>query len=129
MGAENRKSVGLVIGVVAVALVTITALNWQWVALSFAILTAEKRPALLQDAKWNDEGSAKAFRARFHPGAPESDLTSWLQANKFSTTATGEATRRISSLPCSETIEVRWSASPDRHLADAAARVSEGGCL
>jgi hypothetical protein len=129
MGAHGRKYVGLIVGGAAIALVAVAVANWQLVAFSVAVLFAEGRPVLLQDAKWHDEGSANAFHARFHAGIPEADLISWLKSNKFKIGAPGQAMREISSLPCNEIVQVKWSSASDHRLVGAAARVSEAGCL
>jgi len=117
--------------ILAVAIVfvgALVALNWQGLALSLAIISAEHRPALLNDARWNDPASAHLFAARFRHGTQEKDLLEWLAANKFTVDRTGLATRRIQSLPCNESVEVTWSKAGDT-IVDAEARVSEAGCL
>jgi hypothetical protein len=129
VGYVGRKRVVLIISGAAVATLVVAAANWRLIGLSAALLFAEKRPTLLQDAMWDDEVSSKKFQQRFRRGVPERDLNSWLKTNKFEIDAQGVATKPVRSLPCNELVRVTWSSSPDHRLVQATARVSESGCL
>lgn len=104
-------------------------LNLRWLSLSTASLFAEKRPALLQDARWNEPSSAQKFQKRFRPGVPERELIEWLRQNAFVAGPWGHASKLIHSLPCSEVVNVDWTSSPAGQLRQATAQVSEAGCL
>jgi hypothetical protein len=124
-GVRRIWVVAIVVGIGALA-----ALNWPRLFYAAAMLVAEKRPALLVDAKWNEPTSAHKFSARFHPGTSEGDLLTWLEANKFKVDRqAGRATRRIGGLPCNEEVEVKWRKGPGGALTDATALVREAGCL
>jgi len=129
VGYVGRKRVVLIISGAAIAMLVVAAANWRLIGLSSALLFAEKRPALLQDARWDDEASAKKFQQRFRRGIPERDLNSWLKTNKFEIDAQGVAAKPVRSLPCNELVRVTWSSGPDHRLVQATARVSESGCL
>ncbi|HVY83490.1 MAG TPA: hypothetical protein VG943_00025 [Caulobacterales bacterium] len=112
---------------IVAVIVTIVALNWQWFALSAAFVLAERRPALLANAQWDQP--ARKFSEHFHAGTGERELLAWLESNKFTVErGARHATRLISSLPCNEFVDVRWQASGETINA-AEARVSEAGCL
>lgn len=113
-----------------VALGALAALNWQTVTFSWAIASAERRPALLADAEWNEPATARRFLNRFQPGTNENELLEWLESNKFDVDRNaGHATKLISSLPCNERVEIKWSRRPNNTLDNVDARVSEAGCL
>jgi hypothetical protein len=115
-----------IIGVVG----TIVALNWQWFSLTAAFVLAERRPALLVDAQWNDPTSAQRFSNRFRPGTSEGELLAWLETNEFTVDlGAGQAARLIHSLPCNERVEINWSKTSGDTIASAEARVYEAGCL
>jgi hypothetical protein len=117
-------------GLAAIVLVvsTIIALNWQWFSFAAAVAFAERRPALLADAQWDEP--ARRFSVRFRPGASEAELLGWLESNEFAIDrGTGHASRLIRGLPCNEAVDVRWSKNSGDMLTSAEARVSEAGCL
>ena len=106
------------------------ALNWQWFSYASAVAFAERRPALLSDANWDDAASARAFLARFPDGSSRGELISWLDRNDFEIDeASGTARRLVRGLPCNESIQVTWGTSPDGKLSDAQVTVMEAGCL
>jgi hypothetical protein len=116
--------------VTVVALGTAVALNWETLALRVSFLTAERRPALLSDAKWKNPASALMFSSRFANGVHENELIDWLESNNFTVDRkAGRASRLVQSLPCNEAIEVTWSRQPDGTIAGTEALVSEAGCL
>lgn len=128
--AERRGSfwLAVVAGSIA-ASAGVIVLNLNHLAFASAVLIAERRPALLSDAQWNEPASARKFSTRFHSGTNERELLAWLESNKFTTEpAAGHATRLISSLPCNEFVDVTWRAS-GHVISSAEARVSEAGCL
>ena len=128
MSRSRRKWV--IVAALAGLLVVVTALNFQSIMLAIAFSTAEGRPALLSDAGWGKPTTARKFAHRFAPGAAESDLLEWLDANRFAIDhANRSADRRISSLPCNEDVRVTWSADAAGKLKTADAEVSEAGCL
>jgi hypothetical protein len=113
-----------------VILVAIIALNWNWLLLTVAIATAEQRPALLSDARWNEPATAHAFNERFPPGTPEARLVKWLESNNFAVDRpAGRANRLVHGLPCNENIQVVWTRSNADKIGTVEARVSEAGCL
>jgi hypothetical protein len=115
-----------VVGVVG----AIVALNWQWVSLTAAFVLAERRPALLADAQWNDSASAHQFSNRFRSGTSERELLEWLEANRFIVDpGAARARRLIHSLPCNESVEITWSRASGDKIAGARAVVHEAGCL
>jgi len=126
--AAHNKPLLIVLGVAAAITAAIAAIA---VAdpLTLAFLLAERRPALLRDAQWNDPGSARRFLKRFPAGTPEPDLTRWLDDKGFKTEAPGRATRIIGSLPCNELVRITWTRRPDGRIEDASAQISEAGCL
>lgn len=108
----------------------VVALNWQWFSFAVAVVLAERRPALLADAQWDDPASARRFSNRFRPGASEPELLAWLETNDFTIDrGAGRASRLIRGLPCNESVEISWSKASDDVIGDAQARVSEAGCL
>jgi hypothetical protein len=114
--------------VVLVILAVVVVASWRWLALTAAMVTAERRPALLEDAQWGQPTSDMSFRARFRRGIPERELTTWLQANKFQIDPSHhEATRTISSLPCNEAVKVVWQGDQVGRIETANAEVSEAG--
>jgi hypothetical protein len=116
--------------IIAVLAAIVVALNWNWLMLTGAIATAERRPALLSDAEWNKPDTAHAFKNRFPLGTSESQLVSWLESNNFEVKrAAGKAKRLVRSLPCNEFIQVTWTTSPANEIANVEVRVSEAGCL
>lgn len=128
MKPTHRRWIWLAAAVMALG--AFVALNWQTLALSAAFALAERRPALLVDAEWNEPASARRFLNRFPPGANENELLEWLDSNKFEIDRdAGWADRMISSLPCNERIEIKWSTGPNDTIDDLDVRVSEAGCL
>ena len=98
--------------------------------LGLAFSAAESRPALLRDARWDEEASARLFGRRFRSGVASAELLSWLNENRFDVDrAAARASRRIAALPCNERVEVRWAADKDGRLTRASALVHEAGCL
>ncbi len=127
MGKIYLQMIAVVVGSL---LLLFLVFNWQGLLLGYAMLTDEERPALLDDARWNDPGSARKFNARFGKGAPESDLIDWLADNDFVRAAdTRSAQRNIRSLPCNENITISWNADARHSLTLATARVQQSGCL
>jgi hypothetical protein len=125
-----RKTRRTWLALAAGALVLIVLVNLETVGLSAAIVMAERRPALLRDARWNDPMSAQKFRSRFGRGAPEADLVTWLQSNGFSVDRPhGQAIRTIESLPCNEVARIKWVRRANGTIDGASAILSEAGCL
>lgn len=123
-----------IVAAVAVVLIGATSLfvaaNWNSFALGSAIVFSPKRPALLQDATWNDPHSAHAFNVRFAPGARESELTEWLREHGFKIDVeAGRAALHVYSLPCNEGIQISWTSTHERMLVEASATIREAGCL
>lgn len=113
-----------------VAVVTVVALNREAIGWAIAVAMAERRPAVLREAEWNEPNTAHAFMSRFAPGTQESALVAWLNSNKFTVDRdVGEAHRLVRGLPCNESIRVSWTRSADGELVSAEAHVSEAGCL
>ncbi len=113
-----------------ILIVGFAAVNWERTALFFAMVLAERRPALLRDAAWNDPASAGAFNERFPPGTPEGLLIAWLEENNFTINRPmGHAGRLIQGFPCNESIQVDWTAAVAGKIDRAEVRVSEAGCL
>src|SRR5262245_66550234 len=107
----------------------VAALNRQWLSFAAAVVLAERRPALLADAQWDQPASAHRFSVRFQSGTSERELLAWLSSNKFDVEpGAGHATRLIRSLPCNEFVDLRWRAAADV-IGFAEARISEAGCL
>jgi hypothetical protein len=112
------------------ALVLIVLVNLETIGLSAAIVMAERRPALLRDASWNDAMSAQGFRSRFGRGAPEADLVTWLQSNGFSVDRPhGQAIRTIKAMPCNEVARIQWTRRANGTIDSASAILSEAGCF
>lgn len=108
----------------------IVALNWNTFRFVLAIAFAEQRPALLDDARWDDKTSAQKFLDRFQPGINEKELIEWLTINQFEIDLeTHSATRLIQSLPCNELVEIKWEIRQISLLESAQVLVSEAGCL
>ncbi|MGC1468915.1 MAG: hypothetical protein WA793_05990 [Sphingorhabdus sp.] len=108
----------------------LVALNWQSIMFAFAAAMAEKRPALLVDAKWNDPSSARSFAKKFPIGRPEEELRSWLDENGFVVDDRRmTASRTLKGLPCNEEIFISWTIDSSAKLLAAGVRVSEAGCL
>jgi hypothetical protein len=117
------------IGVVLM-LAALVVLNWQSLVLTAAILTAERRPALLSDAEEGIPGSARKFAAQFKRGTSEASLLDWLNENRFTIDrAADRANRLVKSLPCNEALEIQWSRTPAGVIESASAQVHEAGCL
>lgn len=129
-GAERQGRLWLAVVAASIAASAgVIALNLDHLAFASAVLTAERRPALLADAQWNEPASARRFSMRFHSGTGERELLAWLESNKFTVEpGAGHATRLIRSLPCNEFLDVTWRAS-GHVISSAEARVSEAGCL
>lgn len=107
----------------------IVVFNFEALMLGAAVLLGDKRPALLRDARWDDPDSAKQFSQRFVAGTDEALLVDWLITNRFAVDrAQKRADRLIESLPCGEFVAVSWQARSGK-LVDAAATVTEAGCL
>jgi hypothetical protein len=112
---------------IVAVIATIVALNWQWFTFAAAVVLAERPPALLAVAQWNQP--ARRFSEQFHASTDERELLAWLESNKFTVErGAGHATRLIRSLPCNEFVDVRWRAVSGT-ISSAEARVSEAGCL
>lgn len=115
---------------IVVAVAIVIALNWPTVALTSAVTSSERRPALLDDASWNEPASAALFNERFVANSSDEELVSWLEENYFEIDREAlTAKKRISSLPCNEYINVTWSLSETGAIAGLNAIISEGGCL
>ncbi len=128
MKRKHRRWIWLATAIMALG--AFVALNWQTLTLSAAFALAERRPALLVDAEWNEPASARKFLNRFPPETNENELLEWLGANKFDIDRNaGRADRRISGLPCNEIIKIKWSTGPNNRIDDVDVRVSEAGCL
>ncbi len=129
MSTNLPRRVSWIVLIVATAVAAVVVLNWQGVLLGTAALLAERRPALLRDAKWGDANSAHQFQQRFQPGVPERELTAWLKTNGFKVVAPGHASKLISSFPCNEIVSVDWIGGSPGQLQKTTARVAEAGCL
>lgn len=115
---------------VVVALAALIYLFRGPIGLTLAIASAERRPELLRDAEWGKQRSARLFERQFHSGASESQLLSWLSDNRFTIDReTARASRRVQSLPCNESIDIRWASDDGGRLISATAMVQEAGCL
>jgi len=114
----------LVLGALVLSL--LVALTWQNILFGIAFTLADKRPALLTDARWGTP--AMAFSQRFNEGTPEAELLLWLDDNNFKNAHKGRAKKTIHGLPCQEQVEVQWSAV-DGIIKESSAIVSEAGCL
>lgn len=110
----------------ALALSLLVALTWQSTLFGVAFTLAEKRPALLTEARWGTP--ALAFKQRFSEGTPETELLLWLDDNNFLDARKGRANKTIHGFPCQEQVEVLWSAA-DGIIEESSAIVSEAGCL
>lgn len=112
-----------------VALATLAALNCQSLLFASAVVTSVRRPGLLGDAEWSKPETARAFRQRFHPGVPETDLLRWLRTNDFDVDlAARQANLRVTGVPCAEQASVSWVADKGK-LSRSDAVVIEAGCL
>ena len=128
--AAKRLRLWMWLAAIMGALTAIVALNWQWFSLTAAFVLAERRPALLADAQWDDPASAHQFSNRFRSGTSERELLAWLETNKFTVDpGVSHARRLIRSLPCNEGVEITWSKTAGDTIARAEARVYEAGCL
>lgn len=115
-------------GTLALALLFLLSLGDP--RLTLALLLSEQRPALLEDADWDDPTSAKAFGKRFHAGVPEAELVEWLGKKDFEVDrARRTADRSIEGLPCNEFIIVTWTAGRAGRLESATATVRQIACL
>jgi O-methyltransferase involved in polyketide biosynthesis len=102
----------------------------QTVGLSAAAVTAERRPSLLNDARWRHPESAVKFGQRFHQGVAEGELLSWLDAHHFETDRSKHEARRLTrGFPCNEAIHVSWTDDATGRIDAATAEVREAGCL
>jgi len=116
-------------GIVLAVAIFIT-LNWPIVALTSAVASSERRPALLNDASWNEPASAARFYDRFGANASDRKLVSWLEENEFEIDQEARnAKKQIYSFPCNEFINVTWSLSEAGSIAGLNAIISEGRCL
>jgi len=130
MNIPRRPRNLLIVALAAAVLAILGFAVWPWMALTFAIVTAERRPGLLSDVTWNTPGSDRKFERRFARGVPEGQLLSWLQANRFQIDATAHhASRLVSSLPCNEDLEIAWTIDSGGLIEAARAAASEAGCL
>jgi hypothetical protein len=130
MNARRKLRPGWIVGSAVVGLLVLAALNFETLAFGAAMLLAEKRPALLSDAHWQDPSSARRFERRFGEGSAEQDLLNWLAVNRFVVDPAGrQAHRSVESLPCNEGIEISWTSDGSGQLRTAEATVSEAGCL
>lgn len=112
------------------ALTLIAAVNWQSISFSIAAASAETRPTLLRDAKWNHPDSAREFQAAFRRGSPEASLRDWLRANDFEVNGVKlRASKRVRGLPCNERVLIEWTRGEKATIGKAHAIVSEAGCL
>ena len=115
---------------VALAATISVAMNWPSIALTSAIASSEQRPALLNDASWNDPAYAKRLQDRFGNRLSDAELLSWLEQNGFEIDReTRIARKRIHRLPCNEDIEVTWTVSATGSMAELKAVISEAGCI
>ena len=115
---------------ITIAVTILIAVNWPTVTLLSAIASSERRPALLNDASWNDPASAVRFHRRFGENTSEEELAGWLKQNRFEIDhAAHIAKKRVYGLPCNEYIDVTWSSSEDHSIAELEAIISGGGCL
>lgn len=116
--------------VVAIAVTILIAANWPSVAVTSAIASSERRPALLNEASWNDPASAERFYGRFGNNPSDEELVSWLEQNSFDIDRDARVARKhVQSLPCNEYIEVAWSLSETGSMTELNAIISESGCL
>lgn len=119
-----------VAALIAIAVTVLIAANWPKVTVTSAIVSSERRPALLNDASWNDPASAERFYGRFGNNPSDEELVSWLEQNGFNVDRDARiARKRVQSLPCNENIEVTWSLSATGSMTELGAIISEGGCL
>jgi hypothetical protein len=124
---RRRAVVATTIGVLVVLTLMLNIQSLLW---AVAVLSAEKRPALLADARWEQPTSARAFRSRFQSGTDESELLAWLATNKFSVDQhAGRAIRLVRSVPCNESIQIEWTSLPGNKIDSPIARIREAGCL
>ena len=96
-----------------------------------AFASADRRPALLNDVEWGKPVTARKFRERFPLGSSEFQLVTWLEKNSFTIDrGTRRAVRKVSSLPCAETVSVEWAldAATDQ-IGRAEVHIMEAGCL
>lgn len=115
---------------IAIAVTILIAANWPTVAVTSAVASSERRPALLNDASWNDPESAERFYDRFGNNPSDDELVSWLEQNGFDIDRDAQVARkRVQSLPCNENIEVAWSLSATGSVTELNAIISAGGCL
>lgn len=104
------------------------ALSWTRLGLDLGFIPAEPRPQLLSDAAWGQPSTARAFASRFGNGNSEVELLQWLVANHFHIDRTQRlAVRMLRSLPCSEDIEITWSATGGT-IHQSRAVIYEAGC-
>jgi hypothetical protein len=129
MKAIFRSSTLFTAVIGATVAAAVVGLNWQGVSMSAAALFAERRPALLRDARWGDASSARKFQERFRPGVPERELTSWLKENGFKVGPPSHASKMIGSVPCNEAVTVNWIPDSRGQLRQATVQVAEAGCL
>jgi hypothetical protein len=100
------------------------------IGIAIGVSTAETRPALLRDAEWEKQDSARLFARRFHSGTQAAELLSWLGENSFTIDrAATHASRTIGGLPCAERIDIHWRTDTGGRLTEATAMVHEAGCL
>jgi hypothetical protein len=120
----------ILVGTAVVALIAWLVINWHWLIVSFVILTAEGRPALLRDAEWDEPASAVQFMNRFPPRSSETELLEWLESNDFEIyVARGQAYKSVLSGPCGENIDVEWTRQSSGVIESAQVEVREAGCL
>ena len=125
-----RRRWGVVAGVTGAVVVLTLLLNMQNLLWGVVVISAEKRPALLADAAWDQPASARAFTSRFRSGTDGEELLAWLATNKFAIDQrAGRATRLVRSVPCNESIQVAWNTLPGNKIDKATARIREAGCL
>ncbi|PVM91462.1 hypothetical protein [Caulobacter endophyticus] len=128
---EDRKAVRSTLAWAASTIVVVLLIfNWQLLLGLFWVMTAERRPALLRDAKWDQPASAVRFEARFHTGAPEPELLKWLGRNSFRVNRSERsATRDIAGFPCTEALRIDWAADQAGRLTRRQATVRQIACL
>ena len=116
------------IGVGCAALLVVA--NLPNIALSAAIATAPHRPELLRDAVWGKPNSAIKFKRRVGRDVRESESLSWLGANYFTFDRSNrDAVLLVKSLPCNESINVKWSVGTTGRIGAANALFRDAGCL
>ena len=68
--AVSKTWLRLVAGIVFL-LALLIILNWPTAAVTSAVASSDRRPALLKEATWNDAASAERFYDRFRHNADD----------------------------------------------------------